>query len=188
MKKTLIWSLVFLSIIILMIRFSSKIAESLFGIKQTGGISVLSQPIGATVTLDGKQVGQTPYEDKSLDVKSYLVKIDKADATWQGMVNLTAHTMTIVNRDLSKDQTSSAGEILTLDKGRGITVISNPSDADVEIDGKSYGKTPITANVLTGEHTILVSHTNFLKRSIRANLPDNYNLTVSNDLTFFIIR
>lgn len=183
MKKILIWTLVLISILSLVIRYSSKMAELFFGIKQKSGISVLSMPEGATVFLDAKEVGKTPYEDKDLTDKEYLVKLEKEGASWQGKVKLTPQTIAIINRDLAADQASSSGEILTLDRGRGITIISNPSESEVEIDGKVLGKTPITINLKSGEHTIVLSHTNYLKRSIRANLPDHFNLTVSVDLS-----
>lgn len=182
MRKTIVWMLVLVSILILLLRFSGKIEELFLGIKQKSGISILSIPDGATVSLNSQEAGKTPFESKDLDVKEYSVKIEKETASWQGKVKLTSGTVTIINRDLSKDQASSAGEILTLEKGRGITVISNPSDAEVEIDGKSFAKTPVTINEVSGEHTIVVSHPNYLKRSIRANLPEGYNLIVSLDL------
>lgn len=182
MKKVILWILVFISFVSLLFRFGAKAEEFFLGIKQVSGISVLSEPTGATVYLDGKEVGKTPFEDKHLDVREYTVKIEKEEAHWQGKVQLTADTEAIVNRDLSVDQSSSAGEILTLDRGHGITIVSNPGDADVEIDGTLQGKTPIAQNLASGEYTILVSHANFLKRSIRVNVPNNFNLTISVDL------
>lgn len=182
MKKFLVWLLVLLSLISLLLRFSDKAAEIFLGIRKTSGISVLSNPSEATVFLDGQEAGKTPFDNKNLDVKEYMVRLEKDQAFWQAKVKLTAGTVTIINRDIASDSASSAGETLTLDKGKGLTVVSNPSGADVEIDGKSYGKTPTTVNLSFGEHTILVSHANYLKRSIRAELPDNFNLTVSVDL------
>ena len=182
MKKTLIWTLVLLSVIVLLTRYSTKIEEVLLGIKQKSGISIQSSPDSATVFLDDKEVGKTPFEDKNLDVKQYNVKLDKDGASWQGNVKLTPGTLMIINRDLAKDQASSSGEILSLDGGSGITIISNPGESEVEIDGKVYGKTPISIKLADGEHTILVSHANYLKRSIKALLPKDYNLTVSVDL------
>lgn len=182
MKKVLVWSLICLSILAILLRFSGKWAELLFGIKETSGISILSEPTGAIVYLNDKEVGQTPYEDKNLNVGDYAVKIEKEKAFWQGKVSLLSGVVTVVNRDLASDQASGAGELLTLDKGKGLTVVSNPTDATVEIDGKAYGKTPLAANIDTGEHNVLISHPNYLKRSIRINLPANYNLTLSSDL------
>ncbi len=182
MKKILIWILVLISLVSLTVRFSGKITEFILGLKEKSGLSVLSTPDKAVVYLNGKEAGKTPYENKDLDVEEYSIKIEKEGALWQGKVAQKGGTLTVINRDLSKDPSSSAGEVLTLGLGRGITVISNPSESNVEIDGKLYGKTPITIKVEAGEHTILVSHQNYLKRSIRASLPDNYNLTVSTDL------
>lgn len=182
MKKTLLWILVFISLAVLVIRFGPKIGEMFLGIKEKSGISILSTPDQAKVFLDGKEVGNTPYENKDLEVKEYNIKIDKDGALWEGRVSLIGGTLTVINRDLAKDSSSSAGEVLTLKKGRGITIISNPTDADMTIDEKEIGKTPLSSNISEGEHTIAISHTGYLKRSIRANLPQNYNLIVSVDL------
>lgn len=183
MKKMIVWILVLISVLVLLIRFSSKAGEIFFGIKQISGLQILSVPEGATVFIDNKEVGKTPFEDKNLDVKEYLIKLDKDGASWQGRVKMSAQTVTIINRDLATEQASSAGEILTLEKGRGMTFISNPSDSDIEIDGKNYGKTPLTVNIESGDHTLVLSHANYLKRSIRATLPKDFNLTVSVDLS-----
>lgn len=182
-KKTIVWFLVLISTVSLLLKFGGKWTEGFFGVKQTSGISVSSIPSEATVFLDSNEVGKTPYEDKNLEAKDYLVRLEKEGSSWQGKVNLVAGTVTAINRDLAQDSSSSAGEILTLNKGKGVTVISNPSEAEVEIDGKSYGKTPLTINnIESGEHTILLAHPNYLKRSLRATLPDGFNLTVSVDL------
>lgn len=183
MKKILIWMLVLLSLVVLLVRYSSSIEKALLNIKPKGGMSVLSTPAQATVFIDGQEVGKTPFEDRNLDVRKYTVKLETSEASWQGIVKLTPQTMLIINRDLAKDQASSSGEILTLDRGRGVTIISNPPAAEVEIDGNVYGKTPISINLSSGEHIMLVSHPNYLKRSIKAILPENFNLTVSVDLS-----
>lgn len=182
MKKTIILLLSLISILVLVVRFSPNILDMVFGIKPKSGLSILSQPAEATVFIDGTEVGKTPYENKDLTVKQYLIKLEKDNRVWQGRVNLNSGTLTVINRDLAKEIASSSGEILSLEKGRGITIVSNPHDAEVEIDGNYFGRTPLTVNINSGVHTIVVSHLNFLKRSIRAVLPENYNLVVSVDL------
>lgn len=174
--------MILISLAAILLRFSDKWAEIFLGVKPMGGISILSTPTDATVYLDEKEVGKTPYEDKNLGVKDYDVKIIKDSASWQGKVMLTAGTVTVINRDLASDIASSAGEILTLNKGKGLTAISNPTNASVEIDGKFYGNTPTTIDIAPGEHTVLIRHRNYLNRSIRADLPTDFNLTVSADL------
>lgn len=163
-------------------RYSSKAVDVLLNIKQKGGISVLSSPEQATVFLDGKEAGKTPFEDKNLDVKGYSVRLEKDGASWAGNIKLTVGTVTVINRDLAQDQASSSGEILSLERGRGITIISNPADGEVEIDGKVVGKTPISLNLPSGDYTILVSHSNYLNRSIKVGIPADFNLIVSVDL------
>ncbi len=182
MKKILIWVLILLSIVTLLIRFSSSIEEIVFGIRAKSGISILSNPDGATILLDGKEAGKTPYENKDLEVRETLVKIEKDNMSWEGKINLVAGAVTVINRDLSKDSASSAGEVLSLKRGKGMTIISSPSDADVEVDGKSVGKTPISFDVQSGEHTLTLTHANYLRRSIRAILPKGFNLLISSDL------
>lgn len=182
MKKFLVWFLVIISLMALLLRFSDKWAEVFFGFKKTAGISILSLPSEATVYLNGQEAGKTPYENKDLDVVEHTVKIEKESGSWQGKIKLIAGTVTVINRDLALDQASSAGEVLSLNRGKGLTVVSNPTESDVEIDGRSYGNTPLTADIEPGEHTILVSRPGYLKRSIRADLPKNFNLTVSVDL------
>lgn len=182
MKKVIIWILVILSLAALLVRFSNPIEEIVFGIRAKSGISVLSTPDGATVSIDEKEVGKTPYDNKDLSVKEILLKIEKDKLHWQGKVSLGAGVVTVVNRDLAKDSSSSAGEVLNLKRGKGMTVISNPSEADVEVDGKSYGKTPVSFEIDSGEHILVLTHANYLKRSIKAILPEGFNLTISTGL------
>lgn len=182
MKKALLLILVLLSLLFLLVRFSGKAVEFFLNIKPKSGISVMSEPAEAQVFLDGLEIGKTPYENQSLEPKEYLVKVEKDGMVWQGKINLKTQTLTVVNRELSEGQAFGAGEILSLDKGRGLTVISNPSSAEVEVDGKSYGQTPISLDISSGEHTISVKHANYSQRSIRAVIPDKLNLTVSVDL------
>lgn len=171
-----------MSLGVLLIRFSSKAEEILFGIKPKSGISILSNPSEANVFLDGKEVGKTPFEDKNLGVRDYLVRVEKDQAIWQGKIGLIEGTITVINRDLSKDPSSSAGETLMLKRGKGITVVSNPADATIDANGEIFGRTPQTLEIAPGEHTILLTHANYLNRSIKANLPLGFNLTIVSDL------
>lgn len=182
MKKVAVWFLVLISLLVLTVRFSSKLPEVLFGIKEKSGISVFSTPEKAEVFIMGEKAGETPFSKDNLEPKIYTIKIEKDGMDWQGKVKLNANTTSVINRDLAKDPTSKAGEVLTLDRGRGLTVVSNPSGADVEIDSKPYGKTPISVDIESGEVNVLISHPGYLKRSISAKLPEGFNLTIFSDL------
>lgn len=182
MKKSILFILIFLSILALLVRFSGKFSEIVLNIKPKSGISILSLPTEAKVFLEGVEVGNTPYENQNLEPKEYLVKIEKDGASWQGKVKLGPQTLTVINRELSTDGAFGSGEILSLEKGKGLTIVSNPSDSLIEIDGKSYGATPISLDIPSGEHTVSLSHANYLKRNIRAKLPENFNLKIVADL------
>jgi uncharacterized protein YgiM (DUF1202 family) len=73
--------------------------------------------------------------------------------------------------------------VITLESGKGVTVISTPPEAEVLIDGEVKGRTPLTLSSLgPGEHQFIINKDNFLKRSIRATLLDGYNLVIAVDL------
>lgn len=63
-----------------------------------------------------------------------------------------------------------------------LDVISTPYDANVEIDGKVYGKTPITVEqLLEGEHQVSVSKDGYIKETIPVDITDKEtaNITIS---------
>lgn len=182
MKKVLIFLAVFISLVVIAIRLLTIPIGRYLGVEQKAGIRVLSEPQSAQVFIDGVDLGKTPFENQELEAKDYLVKLQNGSASWEGKVSLRGGTLTVVNRELSAQIAFSAGEMLSLTGGKGVTVISKPNDAEVEVDGKSYGKTPISINVGAGEHTFNISHQNFLNRSVRAYVPADYNLNISVDL------
>ncbi len=182
MKKSLFLILAFLSAFLLIIRFGSPYLVSFFGLEPRAGIRVESTEV-ANVLLNGKDAGQTPFEDSNLTPGEYLVELKSDKAFWKGYVSLSGNTQSIVNRELSSTSASSSGEIITLEPGSGASIISTPLGSDVEINGKAYGKTPLLVKDLpTGEHTFLISHNNFLKRVIRALVIEGYVLNINVDL------
>lgn len=179
MKKTLFLILILISVIILIIRIFTEPTFQLFGVKEKSGIKISSNPAGAQVFLDGLLVGQTPYENKELQVKEYSIKLQSDKGLWEGKVKLNPGAETVIGRDLSDSLLSSAGETLTLEKGRGVTILSYPYGADVEIDGIRFGKTPVGGDLEEGEHIFTVSAAGFLTRSVRATSQSGYNLIVN---------
>ena len=180
MKKTILFVLFLVSLLSLIVRFSNQLS-SILGVQEHAGLRVLSIP-QAKVFVDGKEMSETPFENTNLLSKEYDIKVVSNNLSWQGKIKLSGGTLTIINRELSKDTTSSAGEILTLKRGSGATVISSPDGANVEIDGKVYGKTPIRVDINPGEHIFNISKGSYLKRSINASVPENYNLILNVEL------
>lgn len=182
MKKTLLVSLIIFSALMLIARLGFKPAAEVLGFKEKAGLRVASIP-EAMVSVDGVAVGKTPYQNEDLKVGSYRVRLEVGSAVWEGAVKLTNGTVSVVDRELAAGVASASGEILILDSGRGVTVISNPDGASVEIDGKTYGVTPLVLpDIAPGDHTFILSRANFTERNIRAVLPQNMSLNLAVDL------
>lgn len=182
MKKAAYLILIFISVLVLLVRFLVNPLTSYLGFGQRAGIKITSIP-QAKVFLDDKEAGTTPYQNETLKPKEYLVRLSSPDGLWQGKVSVKGGTLAVVNRELSSQTASSSGEVLTLTSGKGAVVVSNPSQAALQVDGKNYGKTPLSiSDLASGEHTFLLSHDNYLKRSIRAFIPANLVLNLVVDL------
>ena len=182
MKKVIFSVLLFISILLLLLRFSSYVENYLPFFQTKAGVRVESNVLGK-VTIDGKNIGQTPAQDEDLKEGTHLIELASDTGSWKGYVTIEGGTLAVINRELAPTAASSSGEIITLNKGAGATVISTPSGADVTIDGKSVGKTPLTVSALTpGEHLFILNHSNYLERSIRAAVTKGYSLTLTVDL------
>ncbi|MBI4036488.1 PEGA domain-containing protein [Candidatus Daviesbacteria bacterium] len=182
MKKAIFLILVLVSLLILLVRFGAVPLLGLLNVKEKAGLKIQSTPSAAQVFVDELSVGKTPFEEDNFTPGEKIVRLEIGENKWQGQVKLVEGTLTVINRDLAKDNTSSAGEILTLEKGAGATVISLPSEAMVEIDGKTEGLTPLKIDLTVGEHTFVISKGEYLKRGIRVQVPAGFNLILTVDL------
>ena len=188
MKKVLLSILVFLSVLALLIRFGTQPLIKSLGLEPRSGLRVESNK-KAKVLINNKDMGNTPYQDENLTEGEVLVSLKNEESTgsgevaWQGYVKLNGGTLSVVNRELADIQSASSGEVITLTRGRGVTITSNPSSAQIFMDGKELGRTPLSiSDIAVGEHQFLISKDNFLKRSIRATLVEGYNLVMNVDL------
>ena len=137
---------------------------------EKGLLLVTSEPSGATVTLDGYSLGETPRLVTSLDVGgTYRLELKKTgyqsvnvDVKFNGRSPLVKH------------------EKLLLDSGI-LIVKSSPSGADVVVNGVSHGQTPVTVkDVPKGRATVLVSLEGYISetREIVLNAGDERSLDV----------
>lgn len=123
------------------------------------GLHVLSTPAGAVVRWDGQQIGETPL-------------------TTAVQPKLGPHDLTIVGRPLlGSDDTLILAEnerrdvAYTLDPFAKVIVTSQPPEADVSLDGRPVGATPISVAVKAGPHTVTVSK--------RTYVPETRSVTVT---------
>ncbi len=182
MRKTILFLLTFFSILALIFRFSSQIVDRVFHSNLRSGVRIESN-VAAQVTIDSKSAGTTPYKDDNAIAGEHKIALTSDSGTWQGYVTFNQGTLTVINRELAAKESSASGEIITLEKGAGVTLLSQPTGSEVEIDGKDVGATPLSLPTLSaGEHLFLISHQDFLKRSIRAVATDGYKLDLNVDL------
>lgn len=188
MKKVVLIVLVFISLISILIQFGSKPLGQVLGAYSRAGLQIDSN-IKTKVLINDQEMGETPFMNSEMKEGEVLVtlqpeEVGTVSATpWKGYVKLNPGTLTVVNRNIESSAQASSGEVITLEKGKGVTVVSTPSEAEVTVDGIVMGRTPITLSDLTaGDHQFILNKENFIKRSIRAKLVDGYNLVLTVDL------
>lgn len=193
MRKILLPILVFLSVISIFLQLGSGYIKKALGQGAKAGVRVESSQ-SAKVFLNNEEQGSAPFQDDNLKPGDYLISLKEDEATtsakvlWEGYAKLNEGTLTIVIRDLAVEglnakKENSSGEIISLEPGRGAVITSSPSDAEVLVDGKLVGHTPLSIpDLIEGEHQFIISHENFLKRSIRSKVINGLTLNLSVDL------
>ncbi len=182
MRKSLYIVLILIALALLAIRFFSLQLPNFLGLENMG-LRIISVPDQADIYIDGKFLGKTPFEEVNFKKREITIKLLAESNKWEGKVTLNPGTSTFVQRKLSPDFATGSGEILSLEKGTGVSIISSPVGAMVEIDGISVGVTPLTINVSEGEHIFVIKKNNYLSEAInKVSVPDGYHLTISVDL------
>jgi hypothetical protein len=149
-----------------------------------GELRVESQP-AATVFLDDKSIGKTPYRDK-IQAGEYSVKLVPDSSTaqlvsWQGKVTVGQNLLTYVNANLSDSDLTTAVDVVWLEKITSkqseLSVTTSPDGATVLVDDATRGVTPLSLQgIAPGEHTVSVTSTGFLTRSLKIRTTPGYRL------------
>ena len=152
---------------------------------QNAGILIESDPV-ATVFIDNQEVGKTPYEAE-VSPKENMVKIKPESVDGQTLddyetkVNLVSGIKTIVMKTFRQNEEYSSGVIVSFEKvGSGdsfVTVVSVPDNAQVLIDDKVYGYTPLRIAVPGGDHNLLVVADGYLKKQLPIRVYKGFKLT-----------
>ena len=137
-----------------------------------GSISITSNPSGANIYLDGTSKGITSSTLIDIPIGSHTVKLTKSG------YNDILKTVTIIS-----GQTISFSESLIAQTGS-ISVSSNPSDANVYLDGTSKGTTPITLHdVPIGTHTVKLKKSGYSDISKTVTVTSGGTAQVSKNLS-----
>jgi eukaryotic-like serine/threonine-protein kinase len=137
---------------------------------QSGGLKITSNPSGANVWLNQEFVGTTPYEISELAVGSYRVLMRKKGfADYNQSVTITSNKTSTISRNLSP-----VGKLV---------VSSEPSGAEVLINGKTVGKTSHTIEQLeAGEHKLTIRKEGFKPFTLTIKIEADKTTTISEKL------
>jgi hypothetical protein len=188
MKKVLLILAVFISLVSILFQFGRAPLQKFIGSHSRSGLQIDSNT-KAKVLIGGIEKGETPFVDSNLTEGELLVSLQPVEDSsvsakpWQGYIKLNPGTLTVINRNMEASVQGSSGEVITLEQGKGVTVVSTPPQVELIVDGVVMGRTPITLSDLSpGDHQFILSKENFVKRSIRAKVVDGYNLVLTVDL------
>lgn len=142
----------------------------------------------ATIFLDGRDVGKTPYEDK-VAPGEYTVKLIPESTvasivSWEEKVRLTPNLLTYINRDLGESEVTSAGEVLTLEKiadnDTQIAVITTPDGATITLSGEEKGTAPqVLEGIEPGNYDLTVATSGYTSRTVKVKTTGGYKLTAA---------
>jgi hypothetical protein len=121
---------------------------SLAPLQQLGNLEIESSPIDANITLNGINKGTTPTTLRNLLIGDYQITLSLPNYA------KISKTITIV-----EGKTTNVNE--TLSKGREITINSIPSGANVIVNSKDIGITPLNYTVLNKQEAILLKKTGY---------------------------
>ena len=139
-----------------------------------GFISVYSTPSGAKVYIDDTYIGKTPIEHKEVQTGRHEIAIEK-----EGYQNYTKTIEILPNKTILVNATLKAIE-------GGLYITSNPSEADVYINGSYRGKTPLYLVIPVGKYEVKVTKEGYanyttevevkawITTSIKVNLEPQY--------------
>jgi len=153
------------------------------------GVLKVNSNQSASIFLDDKHIGKTPFDDK-ISAGEYTIKIVpettvESLGVWQGKIIISPNLLTYVNRDLSNSELSSAGELLWLEKSTNvkssdIAITTIPDGASVLVDDEAKGVAPMVVSDITpGDHTLSITSPGFLPRTMRIKTTGGYKLNAS---------
>ncbi|MDP3917760.1 MAG: PEGA domain-containing protein, partial [Candidatus Woesebacteria bacterium] len=150
-------------------------------------VLIEADPI-STVYIDGQEVGKTPYEaNRKPEEITLRIKPDNINNIvlddYETKINLVSGIRTIVKRVFRETEEASSGVVVSFEKLGGkesyVTVVSVPDNAQVLIDSKIYGYTPLRVKVPAGDHNLVVSADKYLEKSLPIRVYAGYKLTAS---------
>ncbi len=149
-------------------------------------IEIRSTP-KAAVFINGKHLGDTPYQGKNLKpglIEIKLVPVGLEGVEWERKIDLPPQTHLLITRQFAQNLLSTEGDILYLEKTgdnnkASLMITSIPQGVSVTIDGEMRGFTPLTLeDIGSGEHKFSFSAPSYKGREILAKGANGYRLVI----------
>ena len=133
-----------------------------------GSVLITSDPLGAKVTMDGKNQGLTP-----------LVLRDLAPGEYSAQIEHVNRAPRVVKWSITDMRPKKVSASLDSDIGK-LVLITDPPRARVYINGKVSGLTPFRTDLQEGEHKIRVALTGFADVKAMVNIVRDKQTTKKN--------
>lgn len=144
-------------------------------------LSVSSDPTGEKVSIDGQEVGATPFYSDNLSEGEVTLTF----GDFSQKIKLTAGALTVVNWVLGPSESTSSGEIVWFSPsstGAELVVISKPA-AEVFLGEESLGNSPLSKTVEPGEYNLEIKKEGYFPRTLKIAVKEGYRLNTSVNLS-----
>ena len=159
---------------------------------QSGTITVAGAKIERTITLKGDFATVTLTADSGADI--YVNDKKVGTTTWSGKLNSglyifearkSGYRTQSLTRQITSDPASQRYTLPALVPIYGsVDITSSPAMADITLDGKAVGRTPLLLdNLLVGQHKITVSKSGYQPYSATITIAEGKTATVNAALT-----
>jgi hypothetical protein len=139
---------------------------------RTGILEVKTEPSNAKIIINGSDVDESgkPYGNTPMmGLSGIKLFLGKNTITFEK----EGYSLTPKEIDIAENEITEIEEKLV--KGTGITIESTPTGAKVTIDGKLIGKTPLTAGLDFGSHSIVLEKEDYSKTTTTFNVDTKQN-------------
>ena len=143
------------------VKSGKDLQVSLEPLPRYGTVKIVTNPMDASIALDGKDMGTSPATLRNILIGDYKLTLTKKDYV------TVAKTISI-----TEGQTTEISE--TLPNGAQVSISSSPTGAQLIIDGVSSGSTPFNGTLSYGSHNLkLTKGERVISQSITINQSSN---------------
>ncbi len=120
----------------------------------TGTMSIVSQPSGANIFVDGQPAGKTPKFIRELIIGRHQVKLELDD-----------YLPSEFEVTIEEDKTIEVDQ--TLINGFNLKIDGTPSQADVYVNGDLAGQSPATIHLKPAKHDLKISKSGYVSSNLK---------------------